>query len=87
MTSVHNSVLEDVIAPAQIVGRNTRYTSDGGKTIKISLDPLDRDRVEEKLDAFTAAYKKLTHKSVQFDFAKPTKYQKSVIEFRKKRGE
>ena len=86
MTSVHDSLLEDVIAPAQVVGRNTRVGADGHRGFKVFLDPLDRERVEDKLDAFAETYKKLTHKKVHFAFAKPSSFQKTFLEARRARN-
>ena len=83
LTSVHDALLADVVTPAQIVGRHIRMSADGQKTIKIFLDPLDQEKVEDKLDAFQSAYKKLTHKTVHFSFAKPSTFQKAVLQFRK----
>ena len=83
LTSVHNALLEDVVTPAHIVGKNTRITSNGQKITKIFLDPLDQEKTEDKLDAFQEAYRKLTHKTVTFGFAKPSTFQKAVLEFRK----
>ena len=82
LTSVHNNLLEDVVAPAHIAAKHTRMLATGGRVIKVFLDPLDRDEVEDKLDAFTEVYRKLTHKKVTFDFAKPTSFQKLLIAHR-----
>ena len=83
LTAVHDAILEDVVAPAHIVGKRTRITSSGDKQTRIFLDPLDQDKVEDKIAAFTAAYKAMTHKTVAFDFAKPTTFQKAVLDYRK----
>ena len=73
LTTVHDALLEDIIAPAHITGKNIRYGA-GKKTIKIFIDPLDREKVEDKLDSFTEVYKQLTHKAVEFDFSKPNSF-------------
>ena len=54
----------------------------GGRAYKVFLDPLDRDEVEDKLDAFTETYRKLTHKTINFEFAKPNSFQKLMIAHR-----
>ena len=74
LTSVHDALLEDVVSPAQIVGKHTRVSVNGNKIHKIFLDPLDKEKVEDKLDAFTETYRKLTHKKVQFEFSTPTPF-------------
>ena len=73
LTSVHDALLEDIIAPAHITGKNIKYTQHD-KTIKVFLDPLDREKVEDKLESFTEVYKQLTHKKVEFDFSKPNSF-------------
>ncbi|XP_050230586.1 40S ribosomal protein S7-2-like [Mercurialis annua] len=68
LTSVHEAILEDVVYPAEIVGKRIRYRVDGTKVIKIFLDPKEKNNTEFKLDAFSGVYRKLTGKDVVFEY-------------------
>merc|ERR1711920_169881 len=44
LTAVHESILEDVVGPTEIVGKRIHLGVDGTKLLKIVLDPKDKDK-------------------------------------------
>lgn len=68
LTSVHASILEDLVYPTEITGKRVRVATDGGKLIKCFLDSKDATSLEYKLDSFSSVYRKLTGKDVTFMF-------------------
>ncbi|XP_010921021.1 small ribosomal subunit protein eS7 [Elaeis guineensis] len=68
LTAVHDATLEDVVYPAEIVGKRVRYHLDGSKIIKIFLDPKERNNTEYKLETFSGVYRKLCGKDVVFEY-------------------
>ncbi|KAL3869081.1 hypothetical protein ACJMK2_041807 [Sinanodonta woodiana] len=68
LTAVHESILDDLCFPAEIVGKRIRIKLDGSRLYKVHLDKNQQTNIEHKLDTFTAVYKKLTGKDVTFEF-------------------
>jgi len=66
LTSVHEMALNDLVYPAEIVGKRIRIKLDGSKLIKVHLDKNQQTTVEHKIETFTSIYKKLTGKDVHF---------------------
>merc|ERR1712012_954732 len=68
LTAVHDAILEDLVFPAEIVGKRIRIKLDGSRLIKVHLDRNQQTNVEHKIDTYSAVYKKLTGKDVNFEF-------------------
>ena len=88
LKAVHNAILNDIVVPSSITGRSIRVSQEGGKNERVFLDPLDKHLVESKIDCMTHAYAKLTTHKVNFEFSKPTSFQKKKLEqIKEKRGQ
>ncbi|KAK7271237.1 hypothetical protein RJT34_26968 [Clitoria ternatea] len=68
LTAVHEAMLEDIVLPAEIVGKRARYRIDGSKITKVFLDTKERNNTEYKLETFAAVYRKFSGKEVVFDY-------------------
>merc|ERR1712121_17682 len=68
LTAVHDNILDDLCYPAEIVGKRIRIKLDGSRLIKVHFYKNQQTNIEHKLDTFTAVYKKLTGKDVNFEF-------------------
>jgi len=71
LTAVHDAVLEDLVFPAEIVGKRIRIRLDGSRLIKVHLDKSSQTTIEHKTETFAAVYKRLTGKEVTFEFPEP----------------
>lgn len=75
LTAVHEAILDDLVLPSSIVGKRQRVRLDGSSYLKITLDKVDAHLMEGRVNAIKAAYKKLTNKIIEIDFANdPTYY-------------
>jgi len=68
LTAVHDAILEDLVYPTEIVGKRLRVRLDTSRQIKVYLDPKDHQYVAYKTETFSKVYRKLTGKSVVFEF-------------------
>lgn len=67
-TAVNEAILDDLLYPADVVGRRWRFRTDGTRVMKVYLDARDRKKTESRLVLAAALYKKLTHRSVVFGY-------------------
>merc|ERR1711872_403811 len=54
LTAVHSAILDDLVFPAEIVGKRIRVKLDGSRIMKIFLDKAQQTQVEHKTDTFGA---------------------------------
>ena len=66
--AVHTAILDDLVYPAEIVGKRIRIRLDGSRLFKVHLDKTQQTNIEHKTDTFASVYKKLTGKEVNFEF-------------------
>eukprot|EP00826_Nyctotherus_ovalis_P000097 TRINITY_DN0_c1444_g1_i3.p1 TRINITY_DN0_c1444_g1~~TRINITY_DN0_c1444_g1_i3.p1 ORF type:complete len:216 (-),score=109.80 TRINITY_DN0_c1444_g1_i3:54-701(-) len=76
LTSVHNSYLEDIIYPYEILGRRIRVKVDGTQIFKIHLKEEDRKGIEGRLEALALLYKTMTNRILSFEFVKGVEGEK-----------
>nr|XP_018911312.1 PREDICTED: 40S ribosomal protein S7 [Bemisia tabaci] len=68
LTVVYDALLEDLVFPAEIVGKRIRVKLDGKRLMKVHLDKLQQTNLEHKIDTFQSVYKQLTGRDVVFEF-------------------
>lgn len=67
--------MDDLVLPSSIIGKRQRVRLDGSSYIKVILDKHDEHLMADRANAIKAAYKKLTNKVIEIDFAnEPTYY-------------
>lgn len=49
LTAVHEAILEDLVYPAEIVGKRIRIRLDGTRLIKVHLDKAQQTNIEHKV--------------------------------------
>merc|ERR1711935_935384 len=71
LVAVHDAILDDLVYPAEIVGKRIRFRPDGTRLFKVHLDKNQQTNIEHKTETYSAVYKKLTGKEVTFEFPEP----------------
>ena len=59
LTAVHDGILEDVVYPAEIVGKRFRYRLDGAKIIKVNSPTFEN--TEYHIGSYEEATKSYIH--------------------------
>lgn len=72
LKAVQEAALDDIVFPAEIVGKRTRVAIDGGRVLRVLLSHKDAVTLDKKTDTFAAVYQKLTGKQVAFEFHSTT---------------
>jgi small subunit ribosomal protein S7e len=49
LTAVYDAILEDLVFPAEIVGKRIRVRLDGSQLIKVHLDKNQQTNIEHKV--------------------------------------
>ncbi|XP_015374793.1 PREDICTED: 40S ribosomal protein S7-like [Diuraphis noxia] len=71
LTWVYDAILDDLVYPAEIVGKRIRVKLDGKQIMKVHLDKTQQTNIEHKVDTFASVYRKLTGRDVTFEFPEP----------------
>ena len=68
LTAMHDTILENLVFPSEIVGKRIPMKLDGSWLIMVHLDKAQQNNVEHKAETFSRLYKKLMGKDVNFEF-------------------
>ena len=68
LADVQEKILDDVVYPAEIIGKRIHHRTDGTSFIKVHLEQSMKPEVEPRLDSIRKVYQKLTGKEVRFEF-------------------
>lgn len=59
LTAVYDSILEDLVFPAEIVGKRVRVKLDGSQLIKVHLDKNQQTTIEHKVSSVLKCLNKI----------------------------
>ena len=74
LTSVYDSILDDLIAPGIVIGKRIRYHLDGSQHTKVTLNEESRAFIEQKTHSIAQIYKHLTNRKITFEFKPEPSY-------------
>lgn len=76
LTSVYDSILEDLVYPANIIGRRYRYRLDGTRLTKIHINDDMSEYLADRAQLICEVYNKLTNRKIVIEFKPETNYCK-----------
>merc|ERR1712226_490781 len=65
LQSVHTAILDDLVYPAEIVGKRIRIRLDGSRLFKVHLDKTQQTNIEHKTDTFSSVLQEAHRKGGQ----------------------
>ena len=68
LTAVYDAMLEDLIFPANVIGRRYRYRLNGTQLGKVFLSEESRPFLEDKVELIAQLYFALTNRKIAFEF-------------------
>lgn len=68
LTAVYDSLLEDLISPANVIGKRYRYRLNGTQLMKVHLSEDARSFLEDRTELIAQLYFNLTNRKVAFEF-------------------
>ena len=69
LKAVQEALLDDLVFPADIVGKRTRVKANGSHILRVILSQKEKTSLFDKTHVLAAVYSKLTNKPVVFEFA------------------
>ena len=85
LADVCDAILEDLLAPGQIIGRRMRVRLNGTHLYKIHVSEESRPYLQDKVETITQIYHALTNRKVAIEFRSELNFAKVPIVRRKKR--
>lgn len=68
LDTIFNAYLEDLVYPATIIGKRTRFPQGKARQFKVIIDPVDKDSMDYKVPSIIVCYKALTNRSLHIEF-------------------
>ena len=85
LTDVCDAILEDLLAPGQVIGRRMRVRLNGTHLYKIHVNEESRPYLQDKVETITQIYHALTNRKIAIEFKSEFNFAKVPMMRRKKR--